>query len=61
MNHTPESIRADFERHFSGDGVWLKAIEREGFGYKLMQAHTAWVTWQAAAALYANQTEGGAK
>jgi hypothetical protein len=43
-----ERIRAEFERWYGEGGTYLRAVEREGDTYKLMSAHIAWVTWQAA-------------
>ena len=39
-------IRTEFERYFSDNGQFPLAVERNGDGYKLMQAQSAWVTWQ---------------
>lgn len=40
--------RAVFEDWYSEGGKWPAVVERSGDGYKLMQAHSAWVAWQAA-------------
>jgi len=40
--------REAFEVWFSDNGASPKAIERSGDGYRLMQAQSAWVAWQAA-------------
>ena len=41
--------RPGFEHYMSEDGKYPKAIERSrDGGYVLMQAQSAWVTWQAA-------------
>lgn len=46
--------RAAFEAWESDNGKWPKAIERDAVGrYKLMQASSAWIVWQARAALAA--------
>ena len=43
--------RIDFEAYFSDDGKWPSAVERSSDGnYKLMQAASAWLTWQMAVA-----------
>lgn len=49
-----ERTRAEFERWYCEGGTFLRAIEREGDSYKLMAAHVAWVTWQAAIASLAD-------
>lgn len=41
-------VRVAFDDWFSEGGKWPAAVERSGDGYKLMQAHSAWVAWQAA-------------
>lgn len=45
---TGMNTRAAFEHWFSDGGISKKAIERDGDGYKLMAAHSAWKAWQAA-------------
>jgi hypothetical protein len=43
--------RAEFEKWFTSDTLSLRALERNGENYKLMQANSAWIVWQARAAL----------
>lgn len=45
-----EPERAAFEAWMSNHGAWTKAVERGTGGYVFAQTHTAWMTWQAAAA-----------
>lgn len=42
--------REAFERQFSDNYLYPKAIERSGDGYRLMQAQQAWKWWQSAIA-----------
>jgi hypothetical protein len=42
--------RDAFEKWLSEDGKWPKAIERDGDSYKLIQANSSWIAWQARAA-----------
>jgi hypothetical protein len=50
------SMRQVFENWYC-DGN-KRAIERSGDGYKLMQAHSAWTTWQAATSITASRING---
>jgi len=43
--------RRAFEDWFSSGVVTCKSIERSGDSYRLMEAHQAWKTWQARAAV----------
>ena len=41
--------RIEFETYFSDEGKWPLAVQRSPDGsYKLMQAASAWLTWQMA-------------
>ncbi len=55
LSSSPEKIieeRAAFEKYYSEDGLWPKAIERShSGGYRLMQAQAAWDIWQVRASL----------
>jgi uncharacterized membrane protein len=44
----PGDGRASFEFWFSDEGASLRAIERSGAGYRLMQAQSAWRAWSVA-------------
>ncbi|NWF45426.1 hypothetical protein F3K02_09220 [Hydrogenophaga sp. D2P1] len=46
--------REEFEAWYGDQGKWPAAVERIGDGYKLAAAQSAWVTWQARAAIEAN-------
>lgn len=41
-------MREAFEEWYSDHYKYLKAIERNGGGYVLMQAQLSWTAWQAA-------------
>lgn len=41
-------VRERFEYWYSDEGRTPKAVERNGDGYRLIAAHTAWNAWQAA-------------
>jgi len=43
-----EQTRQFFEQWFSDDGQWPQAVQRSGEGYRLAQAQSSWVAWQAA-------------
>lgn len=47
--------RGAFEKWYSNDGLFPRSVERDGGGYKLMQAQQSWIAWQACAALSSNQ------
>ncbi|ATQ77862.1 hypothetical protein CR152_27685 [Massilia violaceinigra] len=52
--HSAMDEREAFEKYMTQDDAWPawpKAVERSGKGYKLMQVQSAWVAWQARAAL----------
>jgi hypothetical protein len=40
--------RVEFERWYSDQYTWPKAIERSGEHYKVMHAQQSWIAWQAA-------------
>ena len=42
------TVRAQFERWYSNDGKWAKALERNGDVYKYQGTDHAWRVWQAA-------------
>ena len=55
MTTTPDAagpndvtVRAQFERWYSNDGAWSKALERSGDGYKYQGTDHAWHVWKAA-------------
>jgi len=48
-NTNRADIRIGFERWYSGDNTKCPSIRRDSNGdYTLMQAHLAWLAWQAA-------------
>lgn len=51
--------RAAFEHWASDNGEWLRAVERSGDGYKLVQTQSFWMAWQARAQLSGQQQGGG--
>jgi hypothetical protein len=44
----PCECREKFEHWYALNDPSRKSVERDGFGYRLMQAHQAWTAWQAA-------------
>jgi len=43
--------REEFEAYVSDNRRWLRSIDRDGEGYRLIQTQSAWDTWKAARAL----------
>lgn len=57
MSADIDKERALFEAYYSNGYEEMNAIKRAGDGYALMQAHQAWIVWQARAAIPAEHQQ----